>query len=229
MLGRRVRTAQNEGEPTRRSDRDRSDLQKSRDNCDSPVKISLRNNKLETQRPRNTMTATEQLDTALAHVQSAAIDGRMRNTRTRQKQLSSLFKSLTEHSNFFVDAMQKENNLSREEANIVVSAMLLEVRQHYENIDFKKELAQEYSVRWGKSWVDRRVPARIVYIIPQDFTKSFNVFSALSAAIEAGSCCVVEVKDSYCFATEHRLTKNIATQSVGSVHHSHSNSHERRA
>ncbi|KAH0288237.1 ALDH-like protein [Aureobasidium namibiae CBS 147.97] len=139
------------------------------------------------------MTASGQLDTALARVQSAAIDGRMRNTRTRQKQLSSLFKSLTEHANSFVDAMQKENNLSKEEANIVVSAMLLEVRQHYENIDFEKELAQEYSVRWGKSWVDRRVAARLVYIIPQDFTKGFSVFSALSAAIEAGSCCVVEL------------------------------------
>lgn len=175
------------------------------------------------------MTATEQLDTALAHVQSAAIDGRMRNTRTRQKQLSSLFKSLTEHSNSFVDAMQKEDNLSREEANIVVSAMLLEVRQHYENIDFEKELAQEYSVRWDKSWIDRRVAARLVYIIPQDFTKGFNVFSALSAAIEAGSCCVVEVRYTYCFATEHRLTKNVVTQFVRSVYSSHSKSHERRA
>lgn len=140
------------------------------------------------------MTVSEQLDPALTRVQSAAIDGRMRNTRTRQKQLSSLFKFLTEHANSFVDAMQKEDNLSKEEANIVVSAMLLEVRQHYENIDFEKELAQEYNVRWGKSWLGRRVAARLVYIIPQSFTKCFNVFSALSAAIEAGSCCVVEVK-----------------------------------
>lgn len=148
------------------------------------------------------MTASKQLDAALARVHSAAIDGRMKNTRTRQKQLSSLFKSLTEHANYFVDAMQKGDNVSREEANIIVSAMLLEVRQHYENIDFEKELVQEYNVRWGKSWVDRRVAARLVYIIPQSFTKVFNVFSALSAAIEAGSCCIVEVNDIYCFVAE---------------------------
>ncbi|THV89259.1 hypothetical protein D6D27_06595 [Aureobasidium pullulans] len=139
------------------------------------------------------MAQTERLDAALASVQSAAIDGRMRNVRTRQKQLVSLFKSLTKHASSFIDALQKDNSLTKEEANIVVSAMLLEVRQHYDNIDFKKELAQEYNVRWGKSWAGRRVAVPLVYIVPQDFTKGFNVFSALSAAIEAGSCCVVEL------------------------------------
>jgi acyl-CoA reductase-like NAD-dependent aldehyde dehydrogenase len=159
------------------------------------------------------MFATKQPGAALASVQSAAIDGRMRNTRTRQKQLSSLFKSLTEHADSFVDAMQKESNLTKEEANIVVSAMLLEVRQHYENIDFEKELAQEYNVRWGKSWVGRRVAARLVYIIPQSFTKAFSVFSALSAAIEAGCCCVVEVKDTqqlmFRTSTDHERSYSI--------------------
>ncbi|THZ07500.1 hypothetical protein D6C95_01957 [Aureobasidium pullulans] len=141
------------------------------------------------------MAQTERLDAALASVQSAAIDGRMRNIRTRQKQLVSLFKSLTKHASSFIDALQKDNSLTKEEANIVVSAMLVEVRQHYDNIDFKKELAQEYNVRWGKSWTGRRVAVPLVYIISQDFTKGFNVFSALSAAIEAGSCCVVELSN----------------------------------
>ncbi|THW54895.1 hypothetical protein D6D20_09879 [Aureobasidium pullulans] len=141
------------------------------------------------------MAQTERLDAALASVQSAAIDGRMRNVRTRQKQLVSLFKSLTKHASSFIDALQKDNSLTKEEANIVVSAMLVEVRQHYDNIDFKKELAQEYNVRWGKSWTGRRVAVPLVYIISQDFTKGFNVFSALSAAIEAGSCCVVELSN----------------------------------
>ena len=184
-----------EGEPNRRVGRDTSTIQRLREIA---AVLSDSNNDIQSRKSNgnpNIMAQTERLDAALASVQSAAIDGRMRNVRTRQKQLVSLFKSLTKHASSFIDALQKDNSLTKEEANIVVSAMLLEVRQHYDNIDFKKELAQEYNVRWGKSWAGRRVAVPLVYIVPQDFTKGFNVFSALSAAIEAGSCCVVEVRD----------------------------------
>ncbi|KAI4730370.1 hypothetical protein E4T49_01692 [Aureobasidium sp. EXF-10728] len=147
------------------------------------------------------MARTIPLDAALASVQGAAIDGRMKNIRTRQKQLAALFSVLTEHAGAFVDAVQKDDNIAIEEANIVVSATLLEIRQHYDHIDFKKELTQEYRVRWGKSCEERRIAASLVYIIPQSFTKSFGVFSALSAAIAAGCCCVVELCDSSAHVT----------------------------
>ncbi|KAI5236971.1 hypothetical protein E4T42_09304 [Aureobasidium subglaciale] len=139
------------------------------------------------------MAQNEHITTTLVSVQNAAIDGRMGSIRTRQKQLSSLFKSLTDHKSSLVYAMQKDYGLTIEEANIVVSAMLLEVRQHYDNINFDKELAQEYNIRWGKSWEDRRVTVGLAYMIVGDFTKAFNVFSAVSAAIESGTCCVVEL------------------------------------
>lgn len=131
-------------------------------------------------------------NTLLARVQAAAIDGRMRNYRTRQNELMSLYQALVGDMAEFLDAIQVDEECSKAEAQIIMAATLHEVREHYNRFDFKRELDFEYSIKRGKS-ASRRLPAGIAYIIPDPFTLTFSVFSAVAASIEAGCCCVIEV------------------------------------
>lgn len=128
----------------------------------------------------------------LARVQAAAIDGRMRNYRTRQNALTSLFQGLVRHTADLLLAVQVDDECSKAEAQIIIAATLHEVREHYDRIDFNRELHSEFGVKRGEGF-PRRLPVGIAYIIPDSFTLSFSVFSALAAAIEAGCCCVIEV------------------------------------
>ncbi|OJJ08336.1 hypothetical protein ASPVEDRAFT_89562 [Aspergillus versicolor CBS 583.65] len=128
-----------------------------------------------------------------SRVEIGAIEGRARNLRGRQQELRSLFAHLTAHSDKFVQAIRTEEACLLHEAEVAVAAMLLDLRKHYERLDLKTELATEYKSKRGQSCPERRVAARIVYIIPETAFLAFSVFSALCAAIEAGSCCVVEL------------------------------------
>ncbi|KAL3460153.1 hypothetical protein BJX64DRAFT_290474 [Aspergillus heterothallicus] len=134
------------------------------------------------------MSATE-----LSRIEIGAIEGRARNLRGRQHELRSLFDHLTTHSGEFVEAIRTEESCLLHEAQVAVAAMLLDLRKHYDRLDLKTELTIEYKSKKGQSCTERRIAARIVYIIPDTAFLSFSVFSALCAAIEAGSCCVVEV------------------------------------
>lgn len=137
---------------------------------------------------RPEMGATEFL-----RVQVGAIEGRSRNLRGRQHQLRSLFAHLTSHSDEFAQAIKAEESCLLHEAQVVVATMLLDLRKHYERLDLNAELTTEHKSKKGQSCPERRIASRIVYVIPDTAFLPFSVFSALCAAIEAGSCCVVEV------------------------------------
>lgn len=138
-------------------------------------------------------------DTTLARIETGAVEGRARNLRGRQNQLQSLFAHLVAHKDEFADAIQVEEACSTSEAQIAVAALLLELRKHYDRLDLKKELEEEYRVKHGKSNPERRVAASIAYIIPDPFMLAFSVFTAVFAAIEAGTCVVVEVSKARSF------------------------------
>lgn len=133
----------------------------------------------------------------LSRVEIGAIEGRARNLRGRQHELRSLFAHLTAHSDKLVQAIRTEEACLLHEAEVAVGAILLDLRKHYDRLDLKTELATEYKSKRGQSCPERRVATRIVYIIPDTAFLAFSVFSALCAAIEAGSCCVVEVHTHY--------------------------------
>ncbi|KAL4861942.1 hypothetical protein BDV12DRAFT_190747 [Aspergillus spectabilis] len=129
----------------------------------------------------------------LLRVEIGAIEGRSRNLRGRQHQLRSLFAHLTSHSDEFVQAIKTDESCLLHEAQVVVATMLLDLRKHYDRLDLKAELTTEYKSKKGQSCPERRIASRIVYVIPDTAFLPFSVFSALCAAIEAGSCCVVEI------------------------------------
>lgn len=131
----------------------------------------------------------------LARVESAAIDGRMKTLRIRQRLLQSLHKHLLQHRVAFLEATQIDDGCSKEEAQIIFAAALIELRNHYDALNLTTDLDLEYSLAKEKDNEARRVPFDIAYIIPDTSAVLFSILSALCAAIEAGSCVVVEVSD----------------------------------
>ncbi|CAK7221494.1 hypothetical protein SBRCBS47491_004544 [Sporothrix bragantina] len=129
----------------------------------------------------------------LRRVETGAIEGRARNMRGRQVQLRRLFDYLCEHRDAFVEADQQDGDVSRGEAQTIVAAVLAEIRRHYDALDLQKELAQDNRLRTGQPAPDRQHPIAIAYVLPPLHDLLFGTVTALAAAIEAGSCCVIEI------------------------------------
>ncbi|CEJ62759.1 hypothetical protein PMG11_11250 [Penicillium brasilianum] len=127
---------------------------------------------------------------------TTALEGRMKDLRTRQRILRDLHTKLTENVEELVIATARDDRISREEAQVVVSAGLLELRAHYDRLDLKDELDEEYSIARKESRLKKRVPSGMVYVIPEAYTTFFSIITALSAAIAAGNCVVIEMQDS---------------------------------
>ncbi|KAL2811538.1 Aldehyde/histidinol dehydrogenase [Aspergillus granulosus] len=126
-------------------------------------------------------------------ITTTALEGRMRDLRTRQYVLRSLHDKLAHNAEELVQAIQKDDGISQAEAQLVVAAALMEVRVHYDALDLDQELEREYRIARGKPCLEQRGPHGIVYVIPDAYTCLFGIVAALSAAFEAGNCGVVEL------------------------------------
>lgn len=129
----------------------------------------------------------------LSRVSGGAIDGRLNNLRVRQRLFQSFHTALLKHHDALLEATQADDGCTRAEAQAVFASALIDLRNHYDGLDFKKDLDLEYSLARSKSNEDRRTPIALVYIIPNSLNLLYNVVSALGAALEAGSCVVTEV------------------------------------
>lgn len=133
-------------------------------------------------------------DTAvLSRVEGGAIDGRLSVLRLRQRLFKLLHSALVKHHDAAVQAIQSDEDCSLAEAQIVYGSTLIDLRNHYDNLDFKTDLEQEYALARGESNTERRVPISMTYIIPDTHALFFSALSALGGALEAGSCVVIEV------------------------------------
>lgn len=129
----------------------------------------------------------------LSRVSGGAIDGRLNSLRVRQRLFQSFHTALLKHRDALIEATQVDDGCTRAEAQAVFASALIELRNHYDGLDFKKHLDSEYSLARSKSNEDRRAPIALVYIIPNPLNLLYNVISALGAALEAGCCVVTEV------------------------------------
>lgn len=129
----------------------------------------------------------------VSRVSGGAIDGRLNSLRVRQRLFQSFHTALLKHREALLEATQADDCCTRAEAQAVFASALIELRNHYDGLDFKKQLDLEYSLARSKSNEQRRTPIAMVYIIPSPLNLLYNVVSALGAALEAGSCVVTEV------------------------------------
>jgi acyl-CoA reductase-like NAD-dependent aldehyde dehydrogenase len=129
----------------------------------------------------------------LARIVAANIDGRTQNTRYRQTQFHRLQSVLVEHVAEIQDAIRADSGHPQQEIRAEVVLALQELRTHYTSLSLKKDLEAEYRIANGKDNADNVQGAGIVYIVPSTHTLFFSVISALTAALAAGNCIVLEV------------------------------------
>jgi aldehyde dehydrogenase (NAD+) len=137
----------------------------------------------------------------LSRVSGGAIDGRLQFVRVRQRLFHSLHRAITSHRGPLLQAIQADDVCTKAEAQAVFASALVELRRHYDLLDFKQDLDSEYSLAKNKSNESKRRPITLAYIIPYSVNLFYNVVSALSAALEAGSCVVVEVCSLSCWSS----------------------------
>ncbi|PIG80018.1 aldehyde dehydrogenase PutA [Aspergillus arachidicola] len=121
------------------------------------------------------------------------IDGRTDNVRYRQRQFHRLQASILQHLTELKEAISQDLGHSEEEVQTEVCLSLKEIRSHYSSLNFEKSVQVEYRVARGEDNVDRKKGAGIVYIIPSTHTIFYSVIAALSAALAAGNCIIVEL------------------------------------
>ncbi|RAL07223.1 uncharacterized protein BO97DRAFT_464504 [Aspergillus homomorphus CBS 101889] len=124
---------------------------------------------------------------------SAEIDGRTQNIRYRQNQFHRLQSALVQHVDQIKDALLADSGHAPEEVRAEICLALKELRTHYASLDLTKDLEEEYRVAHGKDNRDGKRGAGIVYIVPCTHTMFFSIVSALSAALAAGNCVILEL------------------------------------
>ncbi|PYI19517.1 aldehyde dehydrogenase PutA [Aspergillus violaceofuscus CBS 115571] len=124
---------------------------------------------------------------------SAEIDGRTQNIRYRQNQFHRLQSTLVQHVDQIKDALLTDSGHAPEEVRAEICLALKEIRTHYASLDLSRDLEEEYRVAHGKDNRDGKRGAGIVYIVPCTHTMFFSIVSALSAALAAGNCIILEL------------------------------------
>lgn len=136
------------------------------------------------------------VDTTVDRVQSTAIEGRMRDLRHRQKQLLSLHQQLKGNEAEILKALCIDHHVTADEASFILGSTLSEIRVHYDALDLKKELIDEFGIKWARSNQDKRTAQPLAYVVPDHFVLLYSALSAFAAATEAGTCCVFKVNSS---------------------------------
>ncbi|KAJ5595734.1 hypothetical protein N7450_002192 [Penicillium hetheringtonii] len=129
----------------------------------------------------------------LSRIVAAKIDGRTQNTRYRQTQFQRLQSILVENIAEIQDAIRTDSGHTRSEVRAEVVLALQELRTHYVSLDMSKDLEIEYRIKNGKDNLDASCGIGIVYIVPTTHTLFFSIISALTAALAAGNCIVLEL------------------------------------
>ena len=135
----------------------------------------------------------------LRSILTTGADGKTRDLRYRQRQFISLHNWITRNAEEIEAAAQKDDKLSKQEAQLFVASLLADLRSKYDSLDLKKEVATEYSVKDSQDNPARRIPHGIVYVIPEKYTLFLSVVCVLCTCLSAGSCCLVEVSIYCCF------------------------------
>ncbi|KAJ6094584.1 hypothetical protein N7467_002097 [Penicillium canescens] len=129
----------------------------------------------------------------LSRILAANIDGRTQNARYRQSQFQKLQSNLVKHIASIQDAISSDSGHTRAEVHAEVVLALQDIRTHYSSVSLEKDLEAEYRIARGIDNADGMRGNGIVYIISNAHTLFYSIISALSAALAAGNCVVLEL------------------------------------
>jgi acyl-CoA reductase-like NAD-dependent aldehyde dehydrogenase len=120
-------------------------------------------------------------------------EGRAQSVRLRQKLFHSLHSTIKASEKAIKRAIQADTGYSDHDVNIEYSLTISELRTHYESLDLRRELDSQKAVEN----LDATTSVGVVYIIPARGNLLYSVVSALTAALAAGNCIVLEVTFSH--------------------------------
>ncbi|OQE28271.1 hypothetical protein PENSTE_c003G01473 [Penicillium steckii] len=129
----------------------------------------------------------------ISRIVAANTDGRTQNTRYRQTQFQRLQSILVDNIVEIQDAIRTDSGHTLQEVRAEVVLALQELRTHYVSLNVSKDLEIEYRIKNGKDSPDAARGIGIVYIVPTTHTLFFSIVSALTAALAAGNCIVLEL------------------------------------
>jgi acyl-CoA reductase-like NAD-dependent aldehyde dehydrogenase len=121
------------------------------------------------------------------------LEGRAQSTHYRQSQLHRLQTELTKSKDEIKAAIRADVGHTSLEADVEYTLVLSELREHYETLNPKNELAATRQVELGNDNLNRSKTTSIVYIVPSTHTLLYSVLSPVCAAIAVGNCVIVEV------------------------------------
>lgn len=130
--------------------------------------------------------------TPFSKIRSAAIDGRVHNPFYRKVQLKKLHDKLADNATEIQKAIADDTGHRPAEVKAEYWLALRCVAESYTSIDPKQYLKDEYAIAASKDAPDAREPVGIVVIEPAIHTFAFSLLSALSPALAAGNCIVVQ-------------------------------------
>lgn len=129
----------------------------------------------------------------LQPIREAAIDGRLHNIIYRQTQLEKLQKTLIANIASIENAIRNDSGNSEAEAAVECILTLQSLKGYYNLLDAEDALHKEYSIARGEDAPEHVEPIGVVYVVPSVYSPFYSVIVALSAAIAAGNCVVLEV------------------------------------
>ncbi|KAK4935800.1 hypothetical protein LTR10_023207 [Elasticomyces elasticus] len=128
-------------------------------------------------------------DDSFSRIEISSLEGRAQSTRLRQKLFHSLHATLRFSEKTIKDAILADSGHCESEVNVEYALAISDLRKHYASVDLEQDLKAQKAVENLAATTN----VGIVYVIPAKQNLFYSVISALTAALAAGNCVVVEL------------------------------------
>jgi acyl-CoA reductase-like NAD-dependent aldehyde dehydrogenase len=126
---------------------------------------------------------------SFSRIEISCLEARPQYIGLRQNLLHSLHSVLRSSETTIKDAIADDTNYGDWDVNLEYTLAISELRAHYNTLDLEEDRKANKSV----DNLQATTSVGIVYIIPSKQNLFYSVISALTAALAAGNCVVLEV------------------------------------
>lgn len=124
-----------------------------------------------------------------ARIEISCLEDRAQSTRFRQRLFHSLHNALKSSESSIKEAISADTGHSESEITLEYTLAISELRTHYESLSLEDDLKSQRLLEN----LDATTNVGIIYVIPSKHNLFYSVISALTAALAAGNCVILEV------------------------------------
>ncbi|KAK7890537.1 hypothetical protein LTR67_007745 [Exophiala xenobiotica] len=126
---------------------------------------------------------------AYSRIEISCLEGRAQSIRLRQKLLHSLYNGLKSSTSALKEAIAADSGNGEAEVALELALTISELRTHYDTLNVEEDLKEQRS----PENLNATTNIGIIYVIPTKQNLFYSVISALTAALAAGNCVIVEL------------------------------------